>query len=187
VGLTLRTNGVCGLIQTTRWLTYESLLQGHQVQQPVRQLLVGRLHQCWRALLCSKAPDVPQCLALWDRLSAVHNQLEGSKHADKIDVLQKLSNRLSKSHLSFNVPREQARDNTMCHYEMEVMFSVLHGLDFVHATPGLFAKHMADRHFGVDPCDDEYEGGRKCHHYVQSSMCKSPCQLFTVNWWGAFS
>ena len=75
----------------------------------------------------------------------------------------------------------------MWHYEMEVMFSALHGIDFVHATPGLFAKHMVDRHFGVDPCDNEYKGGRKCHHYVQSSMHESPYQLFTVNWWGAFS
>ena len=115
----------------------------------------------------SAAPhtDLPQRLVVWDRLSAAYARLKGSTHRDKIEVLQKLSVRLSKLHLSFEVPRAQAQDAPRWHYEMEVMFGALHGLDFVHVTAGLLADHMVDRHFGVDSCDEECEGGRLCHQY----------------------
>jgi len=106
------------------------------------------------------------CPSDWDRLSAAYARLKGSTHRDKIEVLQKLSVRLSKLHLSFEVPRAQAQDAPRWHYEMEVMFGALHGLDFVHVTAGLLADHMVDRHFGVDSCDDECEGGRLCHQYA---------------------
>jgi hypothetical protein len=105
------------------------------------------------------------CPSDWDRLSAAYARLKGSTHRDKIEVLQKLSVRLSKLHLSFEVPRAQAQDAPRWHYEMEVMFGALHGLDFVHVTAGLLADHMVDRHFGVDSCDEECEGGRLCHQY----------------------
>lgn len=105
------------------------------------------------------------CPSDWDRLSAAYARLKGSTHRDKIEVLQKLSVRLSKLHLSFEVPRAQAQDAPRWHYEMEVMLGALHGLDFVHVTAGLLADHMVDRHFGVDSCDEECEGGRLCHQY----------------------
>jgi hypothetical protein len=50
---------------------------------------------------------LPQRLVVRDRLPAVNACLEGSKHADKmevlIDVLQKLSNRLPQLHLSYGL------------------------------------------------------------------------------------
>lgn len=84
--------------------------RGDPVQQLARRPSVGHLeggHKKLVALLMSAA--LPRRIlpwsagwAVWDCISAVHACLEGSsKYADKIDLLQKLSNRLPKLHSSY--------------------------------------------------------------------------------------
>ena len=56
-----------------------------------------------------KHTAIPQRLVVYDRAWSASRRLESKRQADTMDVLQQLSNLLSKMHLAFEVPLAQPR------------------------------------------------------------------------------
>jgi hypothetical protein len=81
----------------------------------------------------SAAPHtaVPHRLVVWDCLAAAYCRLKGSTHRDKIDVLQKLSVRLSKLHLSpLGSPTRTRETDTTVFSEMDTLLQTMDTSDW---------------------------------------------------------